>query len=29
LSDLKEDTDFFGCGGATWTSSSIDSFLAQ
>jgi predicted nucleic acid-binding protein len=24
-----EDTDFFGCGVATWTSSSIDSFLAQ
>ena len=22
-----EDTDFFGCGVATWTSSSIDSFL--
>ena len=24
-----EDTDFFGCGVATWTSASIDSFLAQ
>jgi len=24
-----EDTDFFGCGVATWTSSSIDIFLAQ
>jgi predicted nucleic acid-binding protein len=24
-----EDTDFFGCGVATWTSSSIDSFLGQ
>ena len=24
-----EDTDFFGCGIATWTSASIDSFLAQ
>ena len=24
-----EDTDFFGCGVATWTSNSIDSFLAQ
>ena len=24
-----EDTDFFGCGVATWTSTSIDSFLAQ
>ena len=24
-----EDTDFFGCGVATWTSGSIDIFLAQ
>lgn len=24
-----EDTDFFGCGVATWTSASIDSFLTQ
>jgi predicted nucleic acid-binding protein len=24
-----EDTDFFGCGVATWTSSSIDAFLAH
>jgi len=24
-----EDTDFFGCGVATWTSTSIDSFLTQ
>lgn len=24
-----EDTDFFGCGVATWTSSSIESFLAE
>jgi predicted nucleic acid-binding protein len=24
-----EDTDFFGCGVATWTSTSIDSFLGQ
>ncbi len=24
-----EDTDFFGCGVGTWTSSSIDVFLAQ
>jgi predicted nucleic acid-binding protein len=24
-----EDTDFFGCGVATWTSASIDIFLAQ
>lgn len=24
-----EDTDFFGCGVATWTSTSIDSFLSQ
>jgi predicted nucleic acid-binding protein len=24
-----EDTDFFGCGVATWTSSSIDIFLTQ
>jgi predicted nucleic acid-binding protein len=24
-----EDTDFFGCGVATWTSSSIEVFLAQ
>jgi predicted nucleic acid-binding protein len=24
-----EDTDFFGCGVATWTSASIDSFLEQ
>jgi predicted nucleic acid-binding protein len=24
-----EDTDFFGCGVATWTSSSIDIFLAR
>jgi predicted nucleic acid-binding protein len=24
-----EDTDFFGCGVATWTSASIDSFLGQ
>lgn len=24
-----EDTDFFGCGVATWTSASIDSFLSQ
>jgi len=25
----SEDTDFFGCGVATWTSASIDSFFAQ
>jgi predicted nucleic acid-binding protein len=24
-----EDTDFFGCGVATWTSGSIDSFLGE
>lgn len=24
-----EDTDFFGCGVATWTSASIDSFLTH
>lgn len=24
-----EDTDFFGCGVATWTTASIDSFFAQ
>jgi predicted nucleic acid-binding protein len=24
-----EDTDFFGCGVATWTSNTIDIFLAQ
>jgi len=24
-----EDVDFFGCGVATWTSGSIDSFLRQ
>lgn len=24
-----EDTDFFGCGVATWTSASIDNFLTQ
>jgi predicted nucleic acid-binding protein len=24
-----EETGFFGCGVATWTSTSIDSFLAQ
>ncbi len=24
-----EDTDFFGCGVATWTTASIDSFLTQ
>jgi hypothetical protein len=29
LSDRTEDTDFFGCGVATWTSASIGSFVTQ